>query len=179
MFAPYVYIELLLGSSRRELCFWEMGYWLLTYSGTITNNFRSLQARFALQVRFLCLLPIINWAPSRELQEGAQCLYNGFSAPYAFRSSQKKFQKSSINIVSAIVILLYMYPRLLYCPKNFNAHPGAKFEQYSNSWISIVPPSFAPLASLRACLAALCGCHEVVFEVFFCSIAGKFIFIFD
>ena len=24
-----------------------------------------------------------------------------------------------------------MYPRL-HCPKNFNAHPGAKFEQYSN-----------------------------------------------
>ena len=54
--APYVYIELPLGSSRRELRFWEMGYWLLTYSGAITKNFRSLQAISALQVRFLCLL---------------------------------------------------------------------------------------------------------------------------
>ena len=56
--APYVYIELPLGSSRRELHFWEMGYWLLTYLGAITKKFRSLQAIFALQVRFLCLLPM-------------------------------------------------------------------------------------------------------------------------
>ena len=49
-FAPYVYIELPLGSSRRELRFWEMGYWLLTYSGAITKNFRSLQAISALQL---------------------------------------------------------------------------------------------------------------------------------
>ena len=58
MFAPYVYIELPLGSSRRELRFWETGYWLITYSGAITKKFRSLQAIFALQVRFLCLLPM-------------------------------------------------------------------------------------------------------------------------
>ena len=31
-FAPQVYIELPLGSSRSELHFWAMGYWLLTYS---------------------------------------------------------------------------------------------------------------------------------------------------
>ena len=56
VFAPYVYIELPLGSSRRELRFWEMGYLLLIYLGAITKNFRSLQAISALQVRFLCLL---------------------------------------------------------------------------------------------------------------------------
>ena len=134
MFAPYVYIELPLGSSVFGK--WDIG----------SSHIQELSQKIseAYKQYFLCKLDFcvcsvcIYWAPSRELQEGAQCLYNVFSVPYAFRSSQKKFRKSSINIVSAIFILLYMYPRQLYCPKNFNAHPGAKFEQYSNSWSYIV-----------------------------------------
>ena len=36
--APYVYIELLVGSSRRELHFWAMGYGLLIHSGAFTQK---------------------------------------------------------------------------------------------------------------------------------------------
>ena len=53
VFAPQVYIELPLGSSRRELHFWAMGYWLLTYSVAMIKNFRSLQSIFALSQLFI------------------------------------------------------------------------------------------------------------------------------
>merc|ERR1712117_198279 len=48
--APQVYIELPLGSSRRELHFWEMGYWVLLYSCAMIKNFRGLRPIFASQV---------------------------------------------------------------------------------------------------------------------------------
>ena len=43
-------------SSRRELHFWAMGFWLLKYSGAMTKNFRSLQSIFALWFAFQYLL---------------------------------------------------------------------------------------------------------------------------
>ena len=52
VFAPQVYIELPLGSSTRELHFWAMGYWLLTYSWAMIKNFRSLRSIFALSFAF-------------------------------------------------------------------------------------------------------------------------------
>ena len=57
VFAPSVYIELPLGSSRRELNFLAMGYWMLTYSGAMIQNFRSLWSIFALSFAFYYLLP--------------------------------------------------------------------------------------------------------------------------
>ena len=50
--APYVYIELPVGSSRRELHFWAMGFWLLIHSEVITKKLRSLQLIFALSLPF-------------------------------------------------------------------------------------------------------------------------------
>ena len=50
--APYVYIELPVGSSRRELYFWAMGFWLLIHSEVITKKLRSLQSIFALSLPF-------------------------------------------------------------------------------------------------------------------------------
>ena len=50
--APYVYIELPVGSSRRELNFWAMGFWLLIHSEVITKKLRSLQSIFALSLPF-------------------------------------------------------------------------------------------------------------------------------
>ena len=50
--APYVYIELPVGSSRRELHFWAMGFWLLIHSEVITKKLRSLQSIFALSLPF-------------------------------------------------------------------------------------------------------------------------------
>ena len=50
--APYVYIELPVGSSRRELHFWAMGFWLLIHSEVITKKLRSLQSIFALLLPF-------------------------------------------------------------------------------------------------------------------------------
>ena len=50
--APYVYIELPVGSSRRELHFWAMGFWLLIHSEVITKKIRSLQSIFALSLSF-------------------------------------------------------------------------------------------------------------------------------
>ena len=58
VFAPYVYIELPVGSSRRELHFWAMGFGLLTHSGAMKKNFRSLQSIFALLLAIYHLLPI-------------------------------------------------------------------------------------------------------------------------
>ena len=52
LFAPYIYIELPVGSSRRELHFWAMGFGLLTHSGAMTKNFRSLRPIFALLFAF-------------------------------------------------------------------------------------------------------------------------------
>ena len=52
VFAPQVYIELPLGSSKRELHFWAIGYWLLTYSWTMIKNFRNLRSIFALSFAF-------------------------------------------------------------------------------------------------------------------------------
>ena len=52
VFAPYKYIELPVGSSRRELHFWAMAFGLLTYSGAMTDNFRSLRPIFALLLAF-------------------------------------------------------------------------------------------------------------------------------
>ena len=52
VFAPQVYIELPLGSSRRELYFWAMGYWVLIYSCAKIKNFRSLRPIFALSFAF-------------------------------------------------------------------------------------------------------------------------------
>ena len=50
--APYVYIELPVGSSRRELHFWAMGFWLLIHSEVITKKLRSLRSIFALSLLF-------------------------------------------------------------------------------------------------------------------------------
>ena len=50
--APYVNIELPVGSSRRELYFWAMGFWLLIYSEIIKKKIRSLQVIFALLLPF-------------------------------------------------------------------------------------------------------------------------------
>ena len=50
--APQVYIELPVGSSRRELHFWEMGYWVLIYSCAMIKNFRGLRPIFALALPF-------------------------------------------------------------------------------------------------------------------------------
>ena len=50
--APYVYIELPVGSSRRELHFWAMGFWLIIYSEVITKKIRSLQLIFAPSLPF-------------------------------------------------------------------------------------------------------------------------------
>ena len=52
VFAPYVYIELPLGSSRRELHCLAMGLCLLIYSGAMTKKFRSLLSIFALLYAF-------------------------------------------------------------------------------------------------------------------------------
>ena len=50
--APHVYIELPVGSSRRELHFWAMGFLLLIHSEVITKKLRSLQSIFALSLPF-------------------------------------------------------------------------------------------------------------------------------
>ena len=116
MFAPYVYIELPLGSSRRELRFWEMGYWLLTYSGAITKNFIGLQAIFALQVRFLCLLPLYIFSSLLGAQGGGAPFFGkGFWAPSKSRSSHKKFQSSMIDIGSAVCILVLVFVWYYWC----------------------------------------------------------------
>ena len=116
MFAPYVYIELPLGSSRRELHFWEMGYWLLTYSGAITKNFIGLQAIFALQVRFLCLLPLYIFSSLLGAQGGGAPFFGkGFWAPSKSRSSHKKFQSSMIDIGSAVCILVLVFVWYYWC----------------------------------------------------------------
>ena len=50
--APYVNIELPVGSSRRELHFWAMGFWLIIHSEVITKKIRSLRLIFALSLPF-------------------------------------------------------------------------------------------------------------------------------
>ena len=57
VFAPQLYIELPLESSRRELHFWTLGFWLLTYSGAMTKYFRRLRSILALSFSFQYLLP--------------------------------------------------------------------------------------------------------------------------
>ena len=57
LFAPQVYIELPLGSSKRELHFWTLEYCLLTYSGAMITNFRNLKSIVALLFAFQYLLP--------------------------------------------------------------------------------------------------------------------------
>ena len=52
VFAPFIYIELPVESSRREFHFWAMGFGLLTHSGAMTKNFRSLRSIFALLYAF-------------------------------------------------------------------------------------------------------------------------------
>ena len=52
VFAPYVYVELPVGSFRRELHFWAMGFGHLTHSGAMPKNFRSLRSIFALLLAF-------------------------------------------------------------------------------------------------------------------------------
>ena len=50
--APYVNIELPVGSSRRELHFWAMGFWLIIHSEVITKKIRSLRLIFAPSLPF-------------------------------------------------------------------------------------------------------------------------------
>ena len=91
--APYVYIELPLGSSRRELRFWEMGYWLLTYSGAITKNFRSLQAISALQVRFLCLLRMYILSSLQGAPGGSSMFVQCFFGSLCIQELSKKISE--------------------------------------------------------------------------------------
>ena len=52
VFAPQVYIELPLGSSRRELHFWAMGFGLLFHLGALKKNFRTPWYILALSFTF-------------------------------------------------------------------------------------------------------------------------------
>ena len=109
--APQVYIELPLGSSRRELHFWAMGFGLLFHLGALKKISELLDIYWPCHLHFIMYL---------------------------------------------------MYPRL-HCPKNFNAHPGAKFEQYSNSSsyhsaeTSVILPTLSSLpAPLGTCMYIKC-----------------------
>ena len=67
LFAPFVYIELPLKSSRRDLHFRAMGFWLRTYSGAMTKISEFYDQFLLCHLYFsICSLGIY-WAPSREL----------------------------------------------------------------------------------------------------------------
>ena len=51
-FAPFVDMELHLGSSRRELQFWVIGFWLLIHSGALTKT-RASRTTGAKGIKFL------------------------------------------------------------------------------------------------------------------------------
>ena len=72
---------------------------LPTYIFRSCNKMSDVYDQYLLcRLRFSICSPGIYWAPSREVQEGAPYLGNGILAPYIFRSYDKKFQKSTINI---------------------------------------------------------------------------------
>ena len=51
-FAPFIDIELPLGSSRSKLQFWAMGFWLLIQSGALTKT-RASRTTGAKGIKFL------------------------------------------------------------------------------------------------------------------------------
>ena len=93
VFAPKVNIECAIGSLHiQELCY---------KISEVYHQYLLCCLHFS-----ICSLGIY-WAPSRELQEGAPFLGNGVLAPYIFRSNDKKFQKSTINICFVVCILVF------------------------------------------------------------------------
>ena len=103
VFAPYLYIELPLGSSI--FGHWDFGSLHIQEQwqkiSEVYNQYLLCCLHFS-----ICSLGIY-WAPSRELQEGAPSLMNGILAPYIFRSNDKKIQKSTINICFVVCILIF------------------------------------------------------------------------
>ena len=107
--APYVCIELHVGSSRRELQILVMGFGCLTHSGALTKNFRSLRSIFALLLAIYYLLPIYIYielpvgSSRRELHFWAM----GFGLLTHSGAMTKKSQKSTTNICFVACILVF------------------------------------------------------------------------
>ena len=58
--APYVYIELLVGSTRRELHFWAMGSGLLIHSGAFTKKIPRFTINICSVASILVIAPYVN-----------------------------------------------------------------------------------------------------------------------
>ena len=94
IFAPYVYIELPLWSSRRELHFWAMGSGLLIHSGAITNKI----PRSTINICYIACILVIAPYVYIELNVGSSRreLYfwaMGSGLLYTFRSYHKENSK--------------------------------------------------------------------------------------
>ena len=110
--ALYVYIEFPLGSSRMELYFWPMGFQLLIHSGALQKIFSNIS--FASQI--LVFAPYVHIElPLGSSRSELNFLGYGIWAPYTFRSYDKKFLKSTINICFVVLILVLSNSRHIHC----------------------------------------------------------------
>ena len=91
----------------RELQIRAMRFGLITHSGAMTK-ISEVSAQYLLCCLHFSICSLcIYWAPCGELQEWAPFLANGIWAHYTFKSYDKKFQKSRINICFVVSILIY------------------------------------------------------------------------
>ena len=111
VFAPYVYIELPEGGSILEQ--WDL---VSLHIQELWQKISEVSDQYLLRcLHFSTCSLCMYWAPCRELQERAPFLSNGIWAPHTFRSYDKKFQKSPINIcfvVSNLLFAPYIYIEL-------------------------------------------------------------------
>ena len=107
VFAPKIYIELPLWSSRRELHFWRMGFGFRSFdkkNSEVSDQY--VLCCFHSSICFLYISELPLWS-SMELQEGVPFLGNGILPSFIFRSCDKKFQKSPLDICYVVCILVF------------------------------------------------------------------------
>ena len=105
VFAPCVYIEIPLWSTRSELHFWAIVFGFLTYY--IFRSYDKKFEKFMINISFVVCILVFAPFVYIELLEGASFLGNGIRTPCTFRNYDKKFQKSRINICFVVCILIF------------------------------------------------------------------------
>ena len=114
--APYVYIELLVGSSRGELHFWAMGSWLLIHSGAFTKKIPRSTVNICPVASILAIAPYVYielpvGSSRRELHFWAMgsglLIHSG-----AFTKKIPRFMINICSVASILVIAPYVYIEL-------------------------------------------------------------------
>ena len=130
LFAPQVYIELPLGSSKRELHFWTLEYCLLTYSGAMITNFRNLKSIVALLLAFQYLLPSYILSSLWGAPGGSSIFGHQNIVSLHILGAMIKSFKSLKSIVTLLFSFQYLLPR--YILSSFQGAPGGS--SISGNW---------------------------------------------